>query len=177
MDIELKFLDWLQGLHTPIVDGIMLFITRLGNGGFIWIVLAAILLLCSRKRRSGIILAAALMVDLILCNGILKNLFSRIRPFDVNTAIQLLLAAPEDFSFPSGHTAAAFASAAALYFAGEKKLWRPVLVLALLMAFSRLYLYVHYPTDILGGMAVGVLAGYIGYRIVDRLKPSARPDR
>lgn len=129
----------------------------------IWIVLAVILLLIPKTRKTGIIILAALCIDLVVCNGILKNLFARIRPCDVNTQIQLLIARPDDFSFPSGHTAASFAAVAALYFSGERKLWKPALVLACLIAFSRLYLYVHYPTDILGGILVGIAAGYIGY--------------
>lgn len=111
---------------------------------------------------------AALCVDLVLCNGILKNLFGRIRPCDVNTQIQLLIARPHDFSFPSGHTAASFTAVAALYFSGKKRLLKPAMALACLIAFSRLYLYVHYPTDILGEILVGVAAGYIGYVIVGR---------
>ena len=69
-----------------------------------------------------------------------------------------------DYSFPSGHTAASFTTAMALYLAGENKMWKPALVLAVLIAFSRLYLYVHYPTDILGGIITGCIAAYIGYR-------------
>ena len=109
------------------------------------------------------ILAAALVVDVILCNGILKHLVARTRPCDVNTAIRLLIARPHDFSFPSGHTAASFAAVTALYLADEKKLWKISCVVAVLIAFSRLYLYVHYPTDVLGGLAVGILSGMAGY--------------
>ena len=109
---------------------------------------------------------AALVLDMILCNGVLKHVFARVRPCEVNTTIQLLVPRPSDFSFPSGHTAASFAAVAALFFAGQKKLWKPALVLAILIAFSRLYLYVHYPTDILGGIAVGVLCGYVGAQCI-----------
>ena len=163
MGIEFRILDFLQGMRIPAGDAVMCFITKLGNAGMIWIVLAVILLLIPKTRKTGIIILAALCIDLVVCNGILKNLFARIRPCDVNTQIQLLIARPDDFSFPSGHTAASFAAVAALYFSGERKLWKPALVLACLIAFSRLYLYVHYPTDILGGILVGIAAGYIGY--------------
>lgn len=78
----------------------------------------------SKNEKSGVILAAALIVDLILCNVILKPLVARIRPFDVNTAIQLIIAKPQDYSFPSGHTAASVTSVVALYLAGEKRLWK-----------------------------------------------------
>lgn len=170
MGIEIQFLDWLQTLHSPIVDKIMLGITRLGDAGIFWIVLAVILLLLPKTRKSGLIVAVALCIDVIVCNGILKNLFARTRPFDVNEAVQLLITAPKDFSFPSGHTAASFAAVAALYFAGEKKLWKVSLVLAVLIAFSRMYLYVHYPTDILGGVLVGLGAGAAGYYLVITLQ-------
>ena len=148
----------------------MLGITHLGDAGIFWIVLAVVLLLIPKTRKSGLIVAAALCIDVIVCNGILKNLFARTRPFDVNEAVQLLITAPKDFSFPSGHTAASFAAVAALYFAGEKKLWKVSLVLAVLIAFSRMYLYVHYPTDILGGVLVGLGAGAAGYYLVITLQ-------
>ena len=108
----------------------------------------------------------ALVVDALLCNVILKPLVARIRPYDVNTAVQLLVSKPVDYSFPSGHTAASFASVVALFMAGERKLWKTALVLAVLIAFSRLYLYVHYPTDVLGGLILGLIAGYLGSRLI-----------
>lgn len=169
MGIEIGILDWIQSIRSPVVDMVMTFITRLGNAGAVWIVLAVILLINPKTRRSGAVLAAALCVDAVLCNGIVKPLFGRIRPYDVNTSVRLLIARPTDFSFPSGHTAISFAAVMALMMAGEGELWKPALVIAVLIAFSRLYLYVHYPTDILGGIIVGGVAGYIGYLIVERL--------
>lgn len=160
--MEIKILDLIQRLRTPFIDSVMCFITSLGNAGMIWIFLTVVLLLIPRTRKSGAILMTALIFDLVLCNGILKNVFARVRPCDVNTAVQLLIPRPNDYSFPSGHTAASFAATAALFLAGEKKLWKPALVLAMLIAFSRLYLYVHYPTDILGGILVGTVCGYGG---------------
>ena len=152
MNIELKILDWFQTLHTPVLDKFMTSVTKLGNAGIFWIILTVLFLLIPKMRKTGVVMAAALIIDLLLCNVLLKNLVARTRPYDVNTGIQLLVAKLRDYSFPSGHTAASFASAAALYFAGEKKLWKPALVLACLIAVSRLYLYVHYPTDILAGI-------------------------
>lgn len=172
MGIEIQILDLLQKIGHPILDSILIGITTLGDKGMIWILLAAVLLIIPKTRKSGLIVAAALIVDLILCNGILKNLFARVRPFDVNNTIQLLITAPSDYSFPSGHTAASFAAVSALYFAGERKWWKWALVLAVLIAFSRMYLYVHYPTDILGGVAVGVLAGYLGNFAVQKFEKS-----
>ncbi|RGO23964.1 PAP2 family protein [Dorea sp. OM02-2LB] len=161
--MELQILNAIQTLRNPVLDQVMCGITKLGNAGVLWILLTAILLLIPKTRKSGMILAAALVVDVILCNGILKHLVARTRPCDVNTAIRLLIARPHDFSFPSGHTAASFAAVTALYLADEKKLWKISCVVAVLIAFSRLYLYVHYPTDVLGGLAVGILSGMAGY--------------
>ena len=124
-------------------------------------------LIIPKTRKTGVIMMAALLVDVLLCNVFIKNLVARTRPFDVNTAVQLLVAKPRDYSFPSGHTAASFASVTALYLAGEKKMWKAALVLAVLIALSRLYLYVHYPTDIIGGVIFGSLSGYLGYKIVE----------
>ena len=162
--MEIQILNWLQSLHTPILDKIMQLLTHLGDMGIIWIILTIVMLLIPKTRKSGVIMTAALLVDVILCNIILKNLIARVRPYDVNTAVQVLVAKPKDFSFPSGHTAASFASVTALYLAGEKKLWKPALALAILIAFSRMYLYVHYPTDILGGVIFGSLSAWIGYQ-------------
>lgn len=176
MKLELQLLDLIQTIHTPAGDRIMCVITRLGDAGIIWIVLTVVLILIPKTRKSGILLAGALCVDVLLCNVLLKHLVGRIRPCDVNQAVELLIARPHDFSFPSGHTAASFASVTALYLAGEKKLWIPALVLAVLIAFSRMYLYVHYPTDILGGILCGVASGFIAQWLVQKAMKKWRQD-
>lgn len=169
MRFELQLLDWIQQLRTPVGDVWMPLISRLGNAGMIWILLMCLLLVIPRTRRWGIALAAALCLDVIVCNVLLKPMVCRIRPCDVNQSVQLLIAHPTDYSFPSGHTAASFATVSALYFAGAKKLWKITLPVAVLMAFSRMYLYVHYPTDVLGGMIVGCASGYFGNRLAAHL--------
>jgi undecaprenyl-diphosphatase len=165
--MEIHILDMIQNLRTPIGDVVVPLITRLGDAGIIWIILTVLLLIIPKTRKTGVIMMAALLVDVLLCNVLIKNLVARTRPFDVNIAVQLLVAKPRDYSFPSGHTAASFASVTALYLAGEKKMWKAALVLAVLIALSRLYLYVHYPTDIIGGVVFGSLSGYLGYKIVE----------
>jgi len=169
MSIELKILDFIQTLHTPMLDKIMVGITRLGDAGIVWIILTIIFLVMPKTRRTGGVMLVALVVQTVLCNVILKNLFARTRPYDVNTTVQLLVPKLHDFSFPSGHTSASFTAMSALYFSKDK-LWKPALVLACLIAVSRLYLYVHYPTDVLGGLLLGVLSGYIGYKIMEKVK-------
>lgn len=109
-DVEISILNAIQHMRTPILDTIMCVITKLGNAGMIWILLTVILLIIPKTRRTGVILMLALCVDVVLCNGILKNLVGRIRPFDVNTSIQLLVARPHDYSFPSGHSGVLYGS-------------------------------------------------------------------
>lgn len=169
MGMEIQILDWIQNLRTPAGDVLMPIITSLGNVGIVWILLAVLLLMIPGTRRTGAVLAAALVLDVILCNGIIKNAVARMRPFDRNPLVELLIHKPLDYSFPSGHTAASFAAMSGLYFAGERHLWKPVLVLAVLIAFSRLYLYVHYPTDVIGGAVLGMFCGYLAEKLVKRL--------
>lgn len=176
MGYEFLLLDSLQRIHTPLLDRGMVFLTELGNKGMVWILLAVLLFLGVRTRRLGMVVLAALLLDIVLCNGILKNAVARVRPCDVNPSIRLLIPRPSDFSFPSGHTAAAFSAVSALYFAGAgRKLLFPAAALASGIAFSRLYLYVHYPTDILGGILLGVLCGYLAERMAQRLEREAVP--
>lgn len=170
MGIEFSILDWFQTLHTSVGNGLMIFATRLGNAGMIWILLTIICLAIPRMRKTGWVLAAALIAELILCNGILKNLIARTRPYDINNGIQLLIPKPTDYSFPSGHTAASFAVVTALYLTRHRILWKVALVLGCMIAVSRMYLYVHFPTDVLGGVVIGVICGIIGYVIISRIQ-------
>ena len=159
---EFAVLDWIQAnLRSPIMDLLMTAITTLGNHGLVWLILAGILLLTPKHRKAGVAVLAGLALEVACCNLVLKPLVGRIRPCDVNPAVQLLVARPDDFSFPSGHTGASFAAVSALYFS-RSRLWMPSLILAVLIAFSRLYLYVHYPTDILAGALLGIMTGWAG---------------
>lgn len=161
--MELAILDFIQSnLRCGIMDSVMTFITGLGDSGKIWIACTLLLLLIPKTRKAGLAMGIALALEIVCCNVILKPFVARIRPCDVNTAVQLLIERPIDYSFPSGHTASSFAAASALYFS-RKKLWIPAAVLAGMIGFSRLYLYVHYPTDVLAGALIGIMMGGIGY--------------
>ena len=174
---ELMVLNLIQQLRCELLDALMVFISWTGNHGTVWILLAALLLLLRKQRRHGLAASCALMLDLVSCNLILKPLIGRMRPFTLVPDMQLLVAPPLDASFPSGHTAASFAVVFALK-AGGSPLWKPALVWAVLMAFSRLYLYVHWPTDVLGGILLGAVVGWLGAKLVQmfdqRRKKSGR---
>lgn len=157
---ELSVLDAIAACRNPVLDAFFSAITHLGDAGILWIVLA-LSLLCIRKTRPlGVCMALALILDLLLCNLMLKPLVGRIRPFALRE-VALLIKAPQDASFPSGHAAASFAAAGVLALR-RSKLAIPALILAITIAFSRLYLYIHFPTDVLGGMLVGLLCAALG---------------
>ncbi len=160
--IDLSILDWIQAhLRCGILDHLVPAITMLGEAGWIWILLAVVLLARKKTRKLGTAVVISLALDLILCNLLLKPIVARSRPFTFRPELTLLVKAPRDFSFPSGHTAASFAAASALLFS-ESRGWIPAMVLAALIALSRLYLYVHYPTDVLAGVIVGIVCGFLG---------------
>lgn len=167
---ELAVLDWIQlHLRCDFLDAVLPVISWTCNHGEIWILLAAVLLLWKKYRWTGVSLSFALILDLVCCNMILKPLVGRARPFAVNTAVELLTAPPADASFPSGHTAASFAAVFALWASGSP-LWKPAAALASVIAFSRLYLYVHWPTDVLGGIVVGAAVGVAGAWLAKQLR-------
>lgn len=160
--LDFTILDWVQAhLRCGFLDTIMPWITWLGEAGAIWILLALVLLIRKDTRPVGLAVAAALVVDLLLCNVLIKPLVARPRPFALRPEIQLLIPPPSDYSFPSGHTAASFAAVAAL-FRKKSRLWIPGTVLAAAIALSRIYLYVHYPSDVLCGVLLGILCGVFG---------------
>jgi len=167
---ELAVLDWIQlHLRCDFLDWLMPLISRLSDHGEVWILLAAVLLLIRRQRRYGISVACALILDLVACNMLLKPLIGRLRPFLLRPELTLLVPAPGDASFPSGHTAAAFAVVFALRASGSP-LWLPALALAAATAFSRLYLYVHWPSDVLGGILLGAAVGWAGAKLAGTVK-------
>ncbi len=175
--LELPFLDFIQAhMTSPFFDRFWVFITHLGDAGLIWIGLTLVLLLMPKTRKVGLYSACALIFSLLLSNGLLKNLIGRPRPYTF-TSMDLLIKAPWDFSFPSGHTSASFAFAFVILKErprlGKIGLTLPVVVLACLMAFSRLYLYVHFPSDILFAIFMGWvcyrLAYWVGPKVMDRL--------
>lgn len=160
MKMELAILDFLQTLHNPVLDWLMCGISALGNHGAVWIFLGILLLASKKYRKEGLGVLLVLLGCLLAGNVLLKNLVARPRPCWLRPDVPLLIPVPQDFSFPSGHTMAAAAVSCYLWLGNRK--WGTVsFAVTCLMAFSRMYLYVHYPTDILGGFAAGMLLGWL----------------
>lgn len=170
-DFEINILNFIQDTFAcPFLDKVMPIITIFGDKGIFWIAVALILIIIKKTRKTGVMMGAALLLGLIIGNVILKNAIARTRPYDVNTAMQaeLLVKALSDFSFPSGHTLASFEAATVLLIR-DKRFGIPALVLAVLIALSRLYLYVHYPTDVLAGALLGEFIGIFACYLVDKI--------
>ena len=170
---DLPILDWIaEHLWCPLLDNILPAVTHLGDGGILWIALALVLLCIPKWRKTGLAMALALVTGLLVCNLGLKPLVGRLRPFDYvqqcfQRTIPLLIAAPTDYSFPSGHTIASFEAATVLLLR-SKPLGIAAMATAVMIAFSRLYLYVHYPTDVLFSVAMGIGFGFLGAFLVKK---------
>ena len=168
LNLDGGFLLFLQeSVRNPILDSIMIFITSLGNGGMIWIAATILLLIPKKTRKAGVMSAVALLGSLIINNNIVKNIVQRPRPFVTFTDLQIIIPTPSEFSFPSGHTSSSFAAAAVFYRHLPKKLGLPAVILAGLIGFSRLYVGVHYPTDVIAGVLMGILLSYLAEYLVN----------
>jgi len=172
MGIEISILNCIQNFRNPSLDNIMILFTRLGDLGIIWIFIGLVLMIYPRTRKLGKLVLVALLLNFIICNLILKPTFSRIRPFEINDAINMIIKKPRDYSFPSGHTSASFTVVFSLYYGFKTKgfryaryLFYSSLVLAVLISFSRMYLYVHYPSDIIAGVILGFTCSYFTYKL------------
>ena len=156
-------------LRNPLLTPIMRVVTTLGNNGAIWILLTIFLLVFPRTRRVGCMLTAALIGTLLINNIILKNLVARTRPYEVIEGLTYLVKKPTDFSFPSGHSGCAFAAACIMFRRLPGKYGVPALILAIVISLSRLYVGVHYPSDVLFGIISGIVISYVAEWIVGRL--------
>lgn len=153
-------------LQCAFLDAVMPLVTALGNAGALWVLLAAVLLFFKSTRRAGIAMILAMLLCYLAGNLAIKPLVARARPYQVDPSISLLIPAPEEFSFPSGHAMNSFSAAAALSGSHKEYGWA-ALALAALIAFSRLYLMVHYPLDVAAGALLGILSGVLAYHAVE----------
>jgi len=173
-DIDQNLLFWIQNnMVTSTLDPYMLLLSHVGNIGLIWIVLAIFLLCIKEYRVTGIAILLGLLISLTLGNGILKPSLARLRPYIIYSWIpsDIVVSLPTDYSFPSGHAFGSF-SAATIIFCRNKYWGIFALILALGIGFSRVYLFLHYPSDMLGGMLLGILCGIFTYKTVHHLSIS-----
>ena len=167
-----KIYRFQHNLNSELFNRIMIFFTNLGDHGTVWIAIALIPLLNKKYRKTGILAIVSLAICSLVVNIILKPLIHRPRPFTEIADIILLIKTPKDYSFPSGHTAASF-----VIFRHIKKYFIPVFIIGILIAFSRMYLSVHYPSDILAGLIIGIFSGLAGEKAINRFTQKRLTDK
>ena len=165
LQIEFQILDRIAEMHTEILDTVLPIISSFADKGIGWIIVAMVLSCIPKYRKAGLTMGLALIFCLLIGNLTLKPLIARPRPYTYFPEMTLLIAPLADYSFPSGHTFASFASATAL-FLHHKKAGLAAYGLAIVIAFTRLYLYVHFPSDVLAGMLLGICCGWIANRLL-----------
>lgn len=167
--MEANILLGIQNNRHDFLTPVLQTISHIGDYGLIWLILAGFFLLSGGYRLLGVKILAALTLVLLLNNMLLKNLVDRPRPYETISDLIMLGAVPSGASFPSGHTAGAFAACWLLYKYLPKKYGVSLVILGILMGFSRMYVGVHYLSDVLGGAICGCLCGWLADGLVRRL--------
>ncbi len=166
--LDFSVLDFIQEhIRCTFLDYVMPQITKFGDMGLFWLVLGAFLVMFPRSRKCGISIVMAIAGGFVICNLLLKNLIQRSRPCWVEPLSDMLIAVPSDYSFPSGHSMASFAAAAVILHY-NKRAGVAAMILAVLIALSRMYLYVHFPTDVICGSFIGALMGFLTVKCSDK---------
>ncbi len=161
-------------LRTPWMTPVMVFFSLIGNVGLVWILTGIVLLIPKRTRRGGILTLICLLAAYLVNDQVLKELVARPRPYHTLTELEILVAQLTSSSFPSGHTNSSFAAAMALTLAFGKR-GALAYIPATLIALSRCYVGVHYPSDVLAGMIVGTLVAFIAFRLAERIPALGKP--
>lgn len=171
-----QFLIWLQeNVRSDVLTPVMKLITHLGDKGIFWILIAIVMLFFKKTRPLGIMAGIALVFSVLINNVIIKPNVGRIRPYEVVDGLKLLIERQHDPSFPSGHSGASFAAAVVFLVKGPKKIGIPAIIMAALITFSRLYVGVHYPTDVICGIITGTCCAIISFMIWSIVEKKASP--
>ncbi len=165
MNWEFDVLHWFQTLHGPVMDKVALALTMFCEKGIGWIILVLLVLFIGKDKRVGLTGMGAMCLSFLLCNILLKHMVARDRPCWIEPDVPLIVEVPDDYSFPSGHSSFSFAAATA-FFLYAKGWGFLAYILAVLIGLSRLYLFVHFPTDVLTGAVVGIISGLLSGLLV-----------
>lgn len=167
MALDGHILIWIQNyVRLPFLDPVVAFYTHLGDGGIIWVGLSLVMLCFPKTRRAGLLSLVALALGGLFTNVMLKPMVARIRPWITVEGLLFLVKEPDPNSFPSGHTCAAFA-AGGIWLRALPKRWMGItgMFMAVFMGLSRLYVGVHFPSDVLAGAGVGLLAACLAWQL------------
>ena len=155
-----------ENWHNAFTDGLFITVSRIADCGLIWLVLAGIMLLKKDWRSTGIVMLFALGVGALVGSVILKNIICRERPFNVDETLQLISVMPGGrYSFPSGHSNAAGACSTVI-FLRDRRFGTAAVIYAVMVAFSRVFLVVHYPTDVICGLLLGAACAIIMWKVM-----------
>ena len=166
LKLDGDILLWVQEyIRNDILTPIMKFITHLGDKGYVWIGILILFLFFAKTRKVGILMIFSLLGSLLINNKIIKVLVARPRPYTVVEGLNRIIEAQSEMSFPSGHTSSSFAAAVVIYCMCPKKIGIPAMILAALISFSRIYVGVHYTTDVLAGALVGTAIAFLVCKI------------
>ena len=169
MQFDSSILLWIQdNLRLDFLSPVVKVITHLGDKGALWILLTLALLIIRKTRPIGARCAVAMVIGLLVTNLVIKNWVARIRPYEVIPGLQCIVALADDWSFPSGHTTNSLACAWVLFRCAPRKYGVPALVMAILISLSRLYVGIHYPTDVLGGAVIGLCSACLALWLVPK---------
>lgn len=170
MTVDLQILLFIQEHFTnPVFNVIMPFVSFIAENGVLWLAVAVLMLFFKKSRRFGVMVIIAVAAGFLIGELGMKNIVCRIRPCNEYPALhQMIVEAPTSFSFPSGHSCSSFAAATIIFFY-DKRFGVPALILAATIAFSRMYLFVHYPTDVLCGICLGIVMAVLTYTVYKQL--------
>ena len=156
-NIDFSILYWIQdNLRNSFMDFVMPLFSNLQDGGLIWISIAVVMLFFKRTRYCGIAVLFAMGIDTLITEYGIKNVVCRVRPCNLVDDVNMLVKKPTSYSFPSNHSASAFAGAVAVMLTIKKKAWTiPAFVFSGIIAFSRMYVFVHFPSDVFAGILLG----------------------
>lgn len=172
--MELEILNFIQQYFVnPVLNVIFIFCTTIVEHGEVWILAAIVMLITKKYRRTGLLVLIVLLLTFLSSEFLIKNIVCRPRPFLANPDVELLIKPPSGYSFPSSHSAVSFASATVIFYF-SRKFGVAAYILATLVAFSRMYLYVHYPTDVLCGIILGIVWALIVLFVYNHCKLSAK---
>ncbi len=174
-EFELEILDFIrEHIKNGFLDTVMPIVTMCGNLGIFWVAVALVISAKAKYRRCSITMLIGLIAGVLIGNLIVKNAVRRDRPCWIIEIQNMLIENPQDFSFPSGHTLSSFCAASILFYY-DKRLGVPAFGAAVLIAFSRMYLYVHFPTDILGGALLGILIASLTVKVTNKYIFKCKP--
>ncbi|MBQ8109930.1 MAG: phosphatase PAP2 family protein [Clostridia bacterium] len=171
MQFDSSILLWIQdSLRTDFLSPIVKVITHLGDKGIFWIAVTLALLCFRKTRRLGVMCLVSMVIGLVVTNLVIKNWVARIRPYEVIPGLNCIVGLAKDYSFPSGHTTNSLACAWVLFRRAPKKWGVSALVLAILISLSRLYVGIHYPTDVIGGAVIGICSACLALWLAPKLE-------